>query len=159
MWEGMWGWRRSPEMEEKAEVITSLRKWQVNYKVPFIHREGGSVLQQHPVHTITKIPLRSIAFGQYILTPNSSQPSTFFNIQGAPLHSIRHLMHQTQNITMMRLLLDYYYQWTFLVSVGHIFRTFVILFIFIFIYMNGPLKGTNCIQKSFDGIFILPDKV
>ncbi len=23
--------------------------------------------------------------------------------------------------------------------------------------MNEPLKGTNCLQKSFDGIFILPD--
>ncbi len=26
-------------------------------------------------------------------------------------------------------------------------------------YMNEPLKGTDCLQKSFDGIFILPDKV
>ncbi len=26
-------------------------------------------------------------------------------------------------------------------------------------YINEPLKGTDCLQKSFDGIFILPDKV
>ncbi len=26
-------------------------------------------------------------------------------------------------------------------------------------YMNEPLKGTDCLQKSLDGIFILPDKV
>ncbi len=25
--------------------------------------------------------------------------------------------------------------------------------------MNDPLKGTNCLQKSLDGISILPDKV
>ncbi len=27
------------------------------------------------------------------------------------------------------------------------------------IYMNVSLKGTNCLQNSFDGIFILSDKV
>ncbi len=27
------------------------------------------------------------------------------------------------------------------------------------IYMNVSLKGTDCLQNSFDGIFILPDKV
>ncbi len=26
-------------------------------------------------------------------------------------------------------------------------------------YMNEPSKGTDCLQKSFDGIFILSDKV
>ncbi len=41
---------------------------------------------------------------------------------------------------------------------GYIFHTFLILFNSIF-YMNEPLKGTDCIQKSFDGIFILSDKV
>ncbi len=25
--------------------------------------------------------------------------------------------------------------------------------------MNQPLKGNDCLQKRFDGIFILPDKV
>ncbi len=49
------------------------------------------------------------------------------------------------------------HQWTFLVNIGYI-HTFLILTNSSF-YMNEPLKGTDCIQKSFDGIFILPDKV
>ncbi len=48
-------------------------------------------------------------------------------------------------------------QWTFLVNIGYI-HTFLILTDSSF-YKNAPLKGTNCLQKNFDGIFILPDKV
>ncbi len=48
--------------------------------------------------------------------------------------------------------------WTFLVNIGYIFHTFVILANSSF-YMNEPLKGTDCIQKSFNGIFMLPDKL
>ncbi len=50
------------------------------------------------------------------------------------------------------------HQWTYLVNIGYIINTFLILTNSSF-YMNESLKGTNCIQKSFDGISILPDKV
>ncbi len=50
------------------------------------------------------------------------------------------------------------HQWTFLINIGYIFHTFLILTNLSF-YMNEPLKGTDSLQKSFDGIFILPDKV
>ncbi len=46
----------------------------------------------------------------------------------------------------------------FLVKIGYILHTFLILTNSSF-YMNEPLKGTNCLQKSLDGIFMLPDKV
>ncbi len=49
------------------------------------------------------------------------------------------------------------HQWTFLVNLGYI-HTFLILTNSSF-YTNEPLKETDCIQKSFDCIFILPDKV
>ncbi len=48
------------------------------------------------------------------------------------------------------------HQWTFLVNIGYI-HTFLILTNSSF-FKNEPLKGTECLQKSFDGIFILPDK-
>ncbi len=38
------------------------------------------------------------------------------------------------------------------------FHTFLILTSSSF-YLNEPLKGTDCLQKSFNGIFMLPDKV
>ncbi len=44
-------------------------------------------------------------------------------------------------------------------NIGYIFfHTFIILTSSSF-YMNQPLKGNDCLQKRFDGIFILPDKV
>ncbi len=46
---------------------------------------------------------------------------------------------------------------TFLVNIGYI-HTFLILLNSSF-HLNEPLKGTDCIQKSFDGILIWPDKV
>ncbi len=49
------------------------------------------------------------------------------------------------------------HQWTFLVNIGYIFHTFLILTNSSF-YMNEPWK-TDCLQKSFDGNFIWPDKV
>ncbi len=49
-------------------------------------------------------------------------------------------------------------QWTFLVNIGYIFHTFLVLPNLSF-DINEPLKGTDCIQKSFDVILILPDKV
>ncbi len=49
-------------------------------------------------------------------------------------------------------------QWTFLVNIDYIFHTFLLLPNSSF-YMNEPLKETDCLQKSFDGIFILPDKL
>ncbi len=50
------------------------------------------------------------------------------------------------------------HQWTFLVNIGYIVHTFLILPNSSFC-MNEPLKGTDCIQKRFDGILILPDKL
>ncbi len=50
------------------------------------------------------------------------------------------------------------HQWTFLVNIGYILHTFIILTHLSF-YKNESLKGTDCLQKSFDGIFIVPDKV
>ncbi len=50
------------------------------------------------------------------------------------------------------------HQWTFLVNLGKNFHTFLILANSSF-YMNEPLKGTDCLQKMFHGISILPDKV
>ncbi len=50
------------------------------------------------------------------------------------------------------------HQWTFLVNTDYIFHTFLILANSNF-YMIKSLKGTDCIQKSFDCILILPDKV
>ncbi len=47
---------------------------------------------------------------------------------------------------------------TLLVNIGYIFSHFLILADSSF-YMNEPLKGTDCLQKSFDGIFIWLDKV
>ncbi len=49
------------------------------------------------------------------------------------------------------------HQWTFLVNTDYIFHTFLILANSNF-YMIKSLKGTDCIQKSFDCILILPDK-
>ncbi len=46
------------------------------------------------------------------------------------------------------------HQWTFLINIGYIFHTFLIIPNSSF-YMNKPLKRTDCL----DGIFILPDKV
>ncbi len=48
--------------------------------------------------------------------------------------------------------------WTFLINIGYILHTFLIL-TNSNLYMNEPLKGTDCLQKSFDAIFMLPDKV
>ncbi len=42
-------------------------------------------------------------------------------------------------------------QWTFLVNIGYIFHTFLVLPNLSF-DINEPLKGTDCIQKSFDVI-------
>ncbi len=49
------------------------------------------------------------------------------------------------------------HQCTFIVNIGYI-HTFVILANSSF-YKNEPLKATDCIQKSLDGIFMLPDKL
>ncbi len=49
-------------------------------------------------------------------------------------------------------------QWTFLINIGYILHAFLILTNSSF-YMNEPLKGTDCLQKSLDGVSILPDKV
>ncbi len=51
-----------------------------------------------------------------------------------------------------------YYQRTFLINIGYILHTFLTLTNSSF-YMNEPLKGTDCLQKSIDGIFMLPDQV
>ncbi len=50
------------------------------------------------------------------------------------------------------------HQWTFLINIGYFFHTFLIL-ANSSLYMNEPLKGTDCLQKSFDDILILPEKV
>ncbi len=49
------------------------------------------------------------------------------------------------------------HQWTFLINIGYI-HTFLILTNSSF-YITEPPKGTDYLQKSLDGIFILPDKV
>ncbi len=48
-----------------------------------------------------------------------------------------------------------------LVAIIHEFMTIMTFLILAnsSFYMNEPLKGTNCLQKSLNGIFILPDKV
>ncbi len=47
------------------------------------------------------------------------------------------------------------YQKTFLANIGFIFSHSH----FFKFYMKEPMKGTDCLQKSFDGVFILPDRV
>ncbi len=49
------------------------------------------------------------------------------------------------------------HQWTFLVNIGYIFHVSH-SHQFKFLY-EWTSEGNDCIQKSFDGIFILPDKV
>ncbi len=50
------------------------------------------------------------------------------------------------------------HEWTCLINIDYIFLTFLILTHLSF-YKNELQKGTDCLQKSFDGIFISPDKV
>ncbi len=54
------------------------------------------------------------------------------------------------------------YKWTFLVNIGYIFLNTFLIFANSSFYMKEPLKGivfSDCLQKNFDGILILPDKV